>query len=72
MSSSVASADRLGRAAGAQGDERCPDLVDFLLTADLRGTDALIEAGELYGGDADRELADLEAGQHPVQRSRLR
>jgi hypothetical protein len=49
---------------------RRPDLVDFLLGADLSGADALIEAGELYGDDADRELADLEAGRHPAQRSR--
>lgn len=46
-----------------------PDLVDFLLDADVAGANVLIEAGELYGDDADRELADLEAGQHPAQRS---
>jgi hypothetical protein len=48
---------------------RRPDLVDFLLVADLTGADALIEAAELYGDDADRELADLQAGKHPAQRS---
>jgi hypothetical protein len=32
--------------------------------------DALLEAGQLYGDDADRELADLEAGRHPLQRPR--
>ena len=53
-----------------QAQARRPDLVDFLLDADTTGTEALIEAGELYGDDADRELADLEAGRHPVQRSR--
>jgi hypothetical protein len=42
------------------------DLVDFLLSADLGKADALLEASELYGDDADRELADLEAGRHPV------
>lgn len=46
-----------------------PDLVDFLLDADVAGANVLIEAGELYGDDADRELADLEAGRHPAQRS---
>lgn len=46
-----------------------PDLVDFLLDADVAGASVLIEAGELYGDDADRELADLEAGLHPAQRS---
>jgi hypothetical protein len=51
-------------------EERRPDLVDFLLSADLGKADALIEASELYGDDADRELADLEAGRHPAQRSR--
>jgi hypothetical protein len=53
-----------------QVQARRPDLVDFLLDADPTGADALIEAGELYGDDAGRELADLEAGRHPVQRSR--
>ena len=53
-----------------QVEERRPDLVDFLLTVDLAGADALIEAGELYGDDADREQADLEAGRHPAQRVR--
>lgn len=50
--------------------ERRPDLVDFLLSTDFSKADALIEASELYGDDADRELADIEAGQHPVQRAR--
>jgi hypothetical protein len=27
-----------------------------------------LEAGETYGDDAARELADLEAGRHPAQR----
>jgi hypothetical protein len=29
---------------------------------------ALREAEEQYGDESDRELADLEAGQHPLQR----
>lgn len=32
--------------------------------------EALLEAGARYGDDADRELADLEAGRHPLQRRR--
>ncbi len=57
-------------ASAPQFEERRPDLVDFLLAADLTGADALVEASEMYGDDADRELADLEAGTHPAQRSR--
>jgi hypothetical protein len=30
---------------------------------------AFLEAWEQYGDDADRELADLEAGRHPLQRA---
>src|SRR4051794_37621330 len=30
--------------------------------------DALGEAGELYGGDVNRELEDIKAGRHPLQR----
>ncbi|MEP7124549.1 MAG: hypothetical protein ABJE95_26710 [Byssovorax sp.] len=37
---------------------------------DFANEDALIEAGTLYGYDADRELADLEAGRHPLQHQR--
>lgn len=31
---------------------------------------ALREADELYGDDGDRELADIEAGRHPLQRAK--
>jgi hypothetical protein len=41
-----------------------------LTGADFANEDALVEAATLYGDDADRELADLEAGQHPLQRPR--
>lgn len=61
---------KLAARVSADPDPRRPDLVDFLLAADLGKADALIEAGELYGDDADRELADFEAGRHPAQRSR--
>jgi hypothetical protein len=37
---------------------------------DIANLDAIIEAGELYGQDHERALADLLAGQHPLQRSR--
>jgi len=30
--------------------------------------EALVEAGKEYGADHDRELADVEAGRHPLQR----
>lgn len=33
----------------------------------VEAAQALREAGEQYGGDIDLELADLEAGQHPLQ-----
>jgi hypothetical protein len=36
---------------------------------DVANVDALIDAGELYGDDAARALADLLAGRHPLQRS---
>jgi hypothetical protein len=49
---------------------RREDLVDFLLAGDAPGGEALIEAGRLYGDDAERELADLEAGRHPAQQTR--
>jgi len=39
-----------------------------LSESDFANEDALIEAGKLYGDDADRELADLEAGRHPLHR----
>ena len=35
---------------------------------DIANLDALIEAGELYGEDHEHALADLLAGQHPLQR----
>lgn len=37
---------------------------------DVANLDALIEAGELYGEDHARALADLLAGRHPLQRGR--
>jgi hypothetical protein len=39
---------------------------------DIANLDALIEAGELYGEDHARALADLHAGRHPLQRPRPR
>lgn len=36
---------------------------------DIANVEALIEAGERYGQDHDRALADLLAGLHPLQRS---
>jgi hypothetical protein len=47
-----------------------PAFFSHLEDADFANEDALIEAGERYGDDADRELADLEAGRHPLQRPR--
>lgn len=34
---------------------------------DVKG---LVDAGNKYGDDIDREIADLEAGCHPLQRAR--
>jgi len=50
--------------------EEAPAFFSHLTEADFANEDALIEAGKLYGDDADRELADLEAGRHPLQRPR--
>ncbi len=36
---------------------------------DIANVDALLEAGDLYGDDHERALADLLAGRHPLQRS---
>jgi hypothetical protein len=55
--------------AAAASTPREPDAIDFLLAADLSKADALVEASEMYGDDDARELADLEAGRHPAQRS---
>jgi hypothetical protein len=53
---------------GSTGE--APAFFSHLTEADFANEDALIEAGKLYGDDADRELADLEAGRHPLQRPR--
>jgi hypothetical protein len=37
---------------------------------EVANADALMEAGELYGEDHQRALADLLAGRHPLQRTR--
>jgi hypothetical protein len=47
-----------------------PPFFAHLTEADFASEAALVEAGALYGDDADRELADLEAGRHPLQRPR--
>lgn len=36
---------------------------------DIANLGAMLEAGERYGADHARVLADLEAGRHPLQRS---
>jgi hypothetical protein len=36
---------------------------------DIANLDALLEAGDLYGDDQARALADLLEGRHPLQRS---
>jgi hypothetical protein len=36
---------------------------------DIANVDALSDAGELYGDDPARALADLLVGRHPLQRS---
>ena len=39
-----------------------------LESADIEG---FVQAAKEYQGDAERELADLEAGRHPLQRSSI-
>jgi hypothetical protein len=53
------------------------DLVDLVLEEEWitpgrfeRARETEERLGALYGGDADRELADLEAGRHPLQHPR--
>ncbi len=48
-----------------------PAVFAHLADAHFANDAALVEAWEMYGDDADRELADLEAGHHPLQRSRV-
>jgi hypothetical protein len=62
----------ISRAEPDGSTEDGPAFFSRLTEADFANEDALIEAGELYGDDADRELADLEAGRHPLQRPPLR
>ena len=63
----------------AAGSDQLPDhlrgdaFVRYMMdppAQDLANLDALIEAGERYGEDHARALADLVAGRHPLQRSR--
>lgn len=56
-------------ALGDSGD--APSFFSHLTEADFANEQALLEAGAAYGDDADRELADLEAGRHPLQRARV-
>jgi hypothetical protein len=49
-----------------------PTLFDFLKDSDFENAAALLEAGRQYGGDAAQELADLQAGRHPLQQSEKR
>jgi hypothetical protein len=53
------------------------DLVDVVLEEEWNAPDRADRAREIeeklrasYGGDADRELADLETGRHPLQQPR--
>ena len=54
--------------AGAGG---VPVVFAHLTDEHFASDDALREAWEQYGDDADRELADLEAGCHPLQSPRV-
>lgn len=38
----------------------------------LAGADAVGRAREHYGDDTDRELADIAAGRHPLQRPKVK
>lgn len=51
---------------------RFRDFVDLTLEEEWRnpgGVERAAAARELYGADADRELADLAVGRHPFQRA---
>ena len=53
----------------APASEERPNTRECLLQAlSCTDRDGLGEAGELYGDDVDRELADIKAGRHPLQR----
>lgn len=52
----------------AHGCKEIPEVFRHLTEAHFKNEDAYREAWELYGGDADQELAALEAGIHPLQR----
>jgi hypothetical protein len=44
-------------------------MVEFLERGmDGMDVEALVEAGKVYGDDYERELADIQAGRHPLQR----
>jgi hypothetical protein len=60
----------VAQAEPSRSTEEAVAFFSHLTEADFANEDALVEAAELYGDDADRELADLEAGRHPLQRSR--
>lgn len=46
-----------------------PDLAAFVDRWEKdRDVDALAEAGDLYAGDTEAEMAAIEAGSHPLQR----
>jgi hypothetical protein len=51
--------------------ERQAHLLDFLSAPPpeiLAAAEAVGRARERYGDDTDRELADIDAGRHPLQR----
>lgn len=50
-------------------DSKRPSVHEFLQRG-LDGADVegFVQAARMYEGDAERELADLEAGRHPLQR----
>ncbi len=75
MSGSSAARARNGSSATPAQDrattERQARLLDFLADPPpeiLAAADAVGRAREQYGEDTDRELADIEAGRHPLQR----
>jgi hypothetical protein len=60
----------VAQAESSRSTEEAGAYFSHLTEADFANEDALVEAAELYGDDVDRELADLEAGRHPLQRPR--
>lgn len=54
-------------AAAALSTEPVPAVLAHLRPEELENLAALLGVEDQYGDDAERELADFEAGRHPLQ-----